>query len=56
MKYFLILMIALSLTLAWQTSVHANSGTEDTVAAEAKRIAEENKQAGRVPFTEEDCD
>ena len=54
MKFIVALFVALSLTIAWQTSVFAGYGGAG--AQDAQTVLKENRESGRVPFSEEDCD
>ena len=56
MKFFAGILVALAMTIAWQTSVL--SGQEPDFAAQqaADDIQSENRGAGREPFDPGDCD
>lgn len=57
MKFLIGLVVALTVTIAWQTSVLSqeetrNASTQQTV----EQIQQENVGAGRVAFDDADCD
>ena len=56
MKPIFVLMLALAATIAWQTSVRSENEPIPAMGKDVDNIQQENRQAGRTSFDEEDCD
>ncbi len=56
MKFLLGLVVALAITIAWQTSVLSQEkATTAHTSSSMERMQQENEAAGRVPY-EGDCE
>ena len=55
MKFLVLFLIALSLTIAWQSHARADF-QPDSGVADARAVPEESQEAGREESHEVDCD
>ena len=55
-KSFFVLMLVLAATIVWQTSVLSKEKQIPAVAKAIEQLQQENRQAGRVSFDDQDCD
>jgi hypothetical protein len=56
MKLLFGLMVALAITIAWQTSVLSEEEQGQIQGQQTEQIQRENAAAGRVPLDDADCD
>ena len=56
MKFFAGFLVALAVTIVWQTSVLSGEETNPAVQKAMDTVQQENEAAGRVPFEPGDCD
>ncbi len=56
MKFLAGLVLALAVTITWQTSVLSKEKTSAAMQQSIDQVQQENIGAGRVSFDEADCD
>ncbi len=56
MKFFAGFLVAMAVTVAWQTSVLSGEGTSPAMQEAIDAVKQENAAAGRDPIDPGDCD